>query len=176
MVSKARKFLDDAAAEHRGQTVSRRNAISAMAIGTALSLGTSSPVAARSDERRHLEQAVERLRVAMVEGDGTTLDELLHAKLVYMHSSGHAQTKADLLRDLAGKRFFAALTNSDLTVDVIDRTGVVVATVDQVKNLPDGRTRASRIKVLMTWIVDRHEWRLLSRGSAIIYSPLATRC
>jgi hypothetical protein len=119
---------------------------------------------------------VERLRTAMVEGDGTALDSLLHEKLVYMHSSGHAQTKAEVLRDLAGKRFFAALTNTGVTIELVDQTGTVVATIDQVKNLPDGTTRASQIKVLTTWVHDRREWRLLSRVSAILYSPLTRRC
>lgn len=69
-----------------------------------------------------------------------------------MHSSGQTQTKADLLRDLAGKTFFAGLTYSNQTTDVVDYTGTAIATVDQVKNLYVGKTRASQIKVLQTWV------------------------
>ena len=108
----------------------------------------------------------------MVAGDATALKAMLHDRLTYMHSSGHSQTKAMLMDDLTVKRMFAGLTYSGQTVDVIGHTGTVVQTVDQVKNLPDGATRASRIKVLQTWLHAEGAWKLLSRVSAIIYSPL----
>jgi len=152
-------------------TLSRRTALAALGMGAAASLAPAARAATRAD-KASLESAVERLRVAMVAGDATALKAMLHDRLTYMHSSGHSQTKAMLMDDLTVKRMFAGLTYSGQTVDVIGHTGTVVQTVDQVKNLPDGATRASRIKVLQTWLHAEGAWKLLSRVSAIIYSPL----
>lgn len=162
--------------KHIGSRISRRRAVAVLGTGAAIAQLAHSPTAAATSAPIRLERAVESLRMAMVAGDQAALEALLHEKLIYMHSSGHSQTKADVMRDLAGRRFFASLTNSDITIDVVGRTGTVVAMVDQVKNLPDGKTRASRIKVLTTWVVSGGRWRLLSRVSAIIYSPLTPRC
>ena len=108
----------------------------------------------------------------MLEGDGRVLDAMLHDLLDYMHSSGHSQTKADVMRDLAGKRFFASLTYPEQAFHVAGDVGVVKLTIDQVKNLAEGATRASRIKVLQSWTRTRGDWKLLTRASALIESPL----
>ena len=123
-----------------------------------------------------LAQASEALRVAMLQGDRKHLNSVLHDRLNYMHSSGRSQTKIDLLEQMGGTRFFASLDYSDQVVDVVDDTGIVTVTVDQVKNLTEGKTRASRIKVMYSWVNSAGEWKLLGRTSAIIYSPLNPPC
>ena len=160
-----------------GSGLTRRSALTTLAATGAVSMASVASGAPGSGKQASLEQAVASLREAMIAGDGNRLNALLHDRLNYMHSSGHSQTKANLLADLAGKRFFAGLTYKDQKIDVLDNTGTVVQTIDQVKNLPDGKTRASQIKVLQTWLHSGGRWQLLSRVSAIIYSPLtASSC
>ena len=109
----------------------------------------------------------------MVAGEGTALEQLLHDRLDYMHSSGHSQSKANLLVDLAGKAFFAELTYAERSIMIVERNGLVKLTVDQVKNIGNGHTRSSRIKVLQVWKLDSHRgWQLLARSSALIGSPV----
>jgi hypothetical protein len=157
---------------YAASALTRRTALTALAAVGSVSMAPAAVGAPAADRKASLERALEALRVAMVAGDGKTLNAMLHDSLNYMHSSGNSQTKANLLGDLAGKRFFAGLTYSDQTLDIVENTGTVVQTVDQVKNLPDGKTRASQIKVLQTWLHTGGRWQLLSRVSAIIYSPL----
>ena len=147
--------------------LTRRSAMVALGAGAVV---TVAPVAAaaRAPGRGSLPEAVEALRVAMVAGDGKVLAALLHDHLNYMHSSGHSQTKQNVLTDLAGKKFFAAFDHAEQTVDVVGKIGVVKTTVDQVKNLPGGGTRASRIKVLHTWVQTGRGWQLLTRASALL--------
>lgn len=157
-------------------TVSRRSAILALGAGS-----LSAPLAAASEPRnvqspQGLAIAVEALRIAMLEGDGLALDRLLHDHLVYMHSSGHSQTKARLLSDLAAKQFFAGLTHAEQSMEAVDHNGLVRLTVDQVKNIANGQTRASRIKVLQVWTIGHFGWQLLARSSAIVSSPLQRAC
>lgn len=151
--------------------LTRRTALVALGAGAAVTLA---PVAAAAGVpgRGSLAEAVEALRAAMVAGDGTVLAALLHDHLNYMHSSGHSQTKQNVLTDLAGKRFFAAFDHVEQTVDVVGQVGVVKTTVDQVKNLPGGGTRASRIKVLHTWVQTGRSWQLVTRASALLPQAL----
>lgn len=125
-------------------------------------------------EQHSLETAVESLRTSMIAGDGDVLNSLLHDNLNYMHSSGHSQTKRNVLNVLAGKKFFASLTYSDLIIDIVANAGVVKFTADQVKNLPAGGTRPSRITVMQTWLRTEEAWRLLARSSALV-SPAPTQ-
>lgn len=153
--------------------LTRRTALTALGATGAVTMASAAIGAPAANTRlTGLERASEALRLAMVAGDGRTLDALLHDRLVYMHSSGHSQSKADLMRDLAGKQFFAGLTYAAQSFDVVGDTGIVRLTVDQVKNVAGGKTRASRIEVLHTWVRTGGTWRLLGRVSALIESPL----
>jgi ketosteroid isomerase-like protein len=126
--------------------------------------------------RPDLDSALERLSIALEKGDGSVLDQLLHPDLVYMHSSGFAQTKADLMRDIAGKQFFASFTASDIRIQRSGDTALTSMFVDQVKNIAGGRTRASRIRVIYTWIKHHHRWQLYGRCSALMLPAPNAAC
>jgi hypothetical protein len=86
-----------------------------------------------------------------------------------MLSSGHIQTKQNVMSDLAGKRFFASLTYSNSATTITHDIGVVTLLVDQAKNLPDGGTRPSRLNVMQIWLNTRRTWsywRVRARLSA----------
>lgn len=146
------------------------------AAGSGVFVAASTASALNQPGQASLARAIETLRIAMVDGDSNELNRLLDDQLIYMHSSGHSQTKANLLAVLGGKRFFASLSNSDIDVRVVDRTGAVSIMVDQVKNLPNGKTRASRIKVLQTWLLSHGRWVLLARCSALMSSAQIQKC
>lgn len=169
-IDRSGKEIDAAGAESRPVAgFSRRTAIAAAGMpGILACLTTNAYAADIIVESPSLEDALETLRTAMLAGNGSILEALLHNQLKYMHSSGLVQSKADLLRDLAGKRFFASLVYVEHTSEIVDGVGVALLTVDQVKNLTDGRTRASRIKVQMDWINIGEKWKLLTRASALI--------
>ena len=148
--------------------IARRSALAALGFCGAAAMAPVDARAATATTSRDLGRAVEDLRLAMVSGDSGLLTAMLDDTLIYMHSSGNSQTKADVLRDLAGKSFFASLTYAGIVLNRSGGVGVALLTVDQAKNLPSGGTRASRIKVLQTWVETRRGWRLLARSSALI--------
>ncbi len=82
-----------------------------------------------------------------------------------MHSTGRSQSKEAVFADLSDTRFSAGLAFSDIQVDIVGDTALATLTVDQVKNLPGGKTRASRIVVMMVWVWTRGGWQLLGRSS-----------
>lgn len=157
--------------QHEG--LNRRTALTVMGAGL-LSVAPEAR-AANSVRKARLEGAIEAMRVAMVAGDGKTIDGLVHAQLNYMHSSGFSQTKEKLLADLAGKKFFESLTYANLAIDIVPGAGIVKFSADQVKNLPGGGTRPSRIIVLQTWLEHGKSWQLLTRASALISSGTVSR-
>jgi hypothetical protein len=146
----------------------RRTTLVAFGVSGVAALASAAGASVNSTERLSLERAIEALRVAMLAGDGKALDALLHDDLSYMHSSGHVQTKQDVMSDLAGKRFFASLAYSNSTIKITHNVGVVTLVVDQVKNLPDGGTRPSRLNVMQIWLNTRRTWKLLARLSALV--------
>lgn len=154
----------------------RRTALTAFGAAGLMPLGSTAGATRSSPAGASLEQAVEALRLAMLTGDGKALDELLHDDLIYMHSSGHAQTKTNVKSDLAGKTFFASLVYSDLAIKKEDNVGTVTATVDQTKNLPGGRARASRLTILQIWLNSGPTWKLLARSSYLITPTVSLAC
>jgi len=155
------------------KALSRRGVLVTAGIATAALAKPPSFAADAHDRYQDLDTALESLRVAMEKGDGPVLDRLLHPDLIYMHSSGFSQSKTDLIRSLAGKQFFAAFTASDIRVQQTGDTALASMTVDQVKNLPGGATRASRIRVLCTWVRRQGHWQMYGRCSALM-SPAQT--
>jgi hypothetical protein len=146
----------------------RRTALAALGASGLAPLASVAAASAISSEQSSLESAVEALRVAMLVGDGKALDVLLHDDLSYMHSSGHVQTKQNVMVDLAGKRFFASLEYSNSAFKITRDVGVVTLLVDQAKNLPGGGTRMSRLNVMQVWLDTRRTWTLLARSSALV--------
>lgn len=148
-------------------TISRREALT-YAAGAGAALAAVPAHAARGNAA--LEAALTTLHTAMVAGDGAVLDGVLHPDLIYMHSSGFYQTKADLMRDLSGKQFFAAFNPSGIRMQRTGDTALATMTVDQVKNIAGGKTRASQIKLIYTLLQRGGKWRLLGRCSALMPS------
>ena len=155
--------------------IDRRTALAATGLAGLMAAKPNALMAAGSLDHSGFGQAVEAMRAAMLSGDEAVLVSMLDNALVYMHSSGHSQTKTDVLQDLAGKAFFASLTYPESVLKVIGDTGIALLTVDQVKNIAGGRTRASRIKVLQTWVRRRKGWRMVARSSAMLVSASGAR-
>lgn len=153
--------------------LTRRTALTALGVTGLASMSAGASASAPERTRAGLEAAIEASRIAMLTGDGRSLRALLHDRLIYMHSSGRSQTKSDVLRELDGKSFFAALVYSALSVDLVDGVGVVTVTIDQTKNLPGGKTRASQLTVLQIWAQRGTNWQMLARSSHLMGSGLA---
>lgn len=146
---------------------SRRAALFALAGTGAMAAAAPAAFAGVRADDASLQRQIEALRLAMVGGDGPVLSSILHDHLNYMHSSGRSQTKPNLLSDLAGKQFFASLGFSEVVTEVTENLGIATMTVDQVKNIAGGRTRASQLRVMQTWIRLHGTWKLLARCSVL---------
>lgn len=123
---------------------------------------------AQSKEESAVAAAVEALRKAMIDPDKNVLNKLLSDDLSYGHSSGQIQSKAELIESLTGgKSDFMTIELSEQTLKVVDKTAIVrhhfIATTND-----GGKTAEVRLAVLLVWVKQKGDWKLLARQAVKI--------
>jgi len=108
--------------------------------------------------------AVEALRKAMVAGDKAALDKLTQAELIYCHSSGRLENKAEFIETLTnGKAGFTAIELSDQSVNVVDKVALVRHVFNGTARKDGGHIKLS---ILTVWTPQQDQWKLLARQAA----------
>ena len=108
--------------------------------------------------------AVEALRKAMVAGDKAALDKLTQAELIYCHSSGRLENKAEFIETLTnGKAGFTAIELSDQTVNIVDKVALVRHVFNGTARKDGGHMKLS---ILTVWTPLQDQWKLLARQAA----------
>jgi len=99
------------------------------------------------------------------------LDELLSPELIFIHSSGRCESKANYIRSLMeGKLRYIAIDMPNPEVSVLDDTVAVVRGPLRTEIVSKGQTRVLRSFAHMTWTRNKQDsWHLLSYSS----TPLA---
>ena len=108
--------------------------------------------------------AVESMRKAMAESDKASLEKLAEEQLLYSHSSGRVENKAEFIATLVGpKSGFSAISLADQTVNVVDDIALV-------RHKFTGSRKADGAKatlvVLTVWRERGGQWKLLARHAA----------
>jgi len=104
--------------------------------------------------------AMEALKQAMIHRDGAALDRLLNDDLMYTHSAGQVETKADVIKSISsGKSIIEKLEFSNTTVRVYGETALVKGRVD----LWHSATNIVPMDVLHVWVKKADGWRLVAR-------------
>ncbi|NIF77121.1 nuclear transport factor 2 family protein [Paraburkholderia sp. Cy-641] len=124
-----------------------------------------------SDENQAIEQ-VQQLEdaryAAMVSKDIPTLDRLLDDKLIYMHSSGVADTKSSYLEGLrTGVWDYHGIDRTELRYQ-IDGDIVLVFGKLAIRMMIRGVFKAFESRALAVWVRKREGWRLLAVQSGVI--------
>lgn len=108
--------------------------------------------------------AVESLRKAMAESDKAGLEKLAEAELLYSHSSGRVENKAEFIATLVGaKSGFSAIALADQTVNVVDDIALVRHKFTGTRK---GDGNKMNLAVLTVWRERGGQWRLLARQAA----------
>src|SRR4051812_44785085 len=115
-------------------------------------------------KERAVSAAVESMRKAMAESDKGSLEKLAEEELLYSHSSGRVENKAQFIATLVGpKSGFSAIALADQTVNVVDDIALVRHKFAGTRKA-DGNQ--SNLAVLMVWRERGGQWRLLARQAA----------
>ena len=118
---------------------------------------------AQTKEENAVAAAVESLRKAMIDPDKATLEKLTAPALSYGHSSGKVQDKAAFVDALvSGSSDFVTIDLSEQTIKITGNTAVVRHVLNGTNN-DGGKAGVVKIAVLLVWVKESKEWKLLAR-------------
>jgi Domain of unknown function (DUF4440) len=125
----------------------------------------SQAINAQQDSSKVL-QAVDQMEKALVAKDSVTLVKLLHPSMVFGHSNGWTQTKADVLNDMSRKfLIYEKMDRQSLSITINKKFAHVKERVVVEGNV-NGTAFKLTLFVLQLWIETKKGWQLLSRQSA----------
>ncbi|GAB3916753.1 nuclear transport factor 2 family protein [Larkinella terrae] len=122
----------------------------------------------KKDEKQAVEQAVEKLRKAIIDADQATLDALTSDQLTYGHSAGLLEDKAAFIKALVTKESdFVTIDLTDQTISIVDNTAWVRHKMGGTTN-NKGVAGTVKLSVLLVWIKQKGDWKLLARQAVKI--------
>lgn len=121
------------------------------------------PVTGQTNDEKLVAKAVDALKQALIDADGTRLDALTVPQLSYGHSSGLIEDKATFIKSLvSGKSDFATIQLSDQSIAIVEKTAIVRHNLEA--DITDaGVSGHVRLHVLTIWIKTQKGWQLLAR-------------
>jgi ketosteroid isomerase-like protein len=145
----------------------RQMALPALAIGL---VGVGLPVVgafAGSADEEAVAKNVEAFRAAQVAADAKAFDALCAAELSYSHSDGRVEDKATFIANAtSGKSKFLSLAYKDPQIRVVGPAAIVrFHWLGEQESVADGKKSSTNLHILMNWLKQGSEWRLLSRAS-----------
>ncbi len=146
-------------------TITRRDlALSALAFSL-LAAVPAIPALAGADEDA-IAKNLEAFRAAQAAGNTEVLASLCMDELSYSHSSAKIDTKASLLDGIAKANYkWAPLEYKDPTIRVVGTAAIVRFNFVGEQAFDDGKKTPQNLHILMTWVKQGNEWKLLSRAA-----------
>ena len=141
----------------------RQLALPVLAVGI---LGVVPAAYADADEDA-VRKNVEAFRAAQFASNAKGLEALCAPELSYSHSDGRVEDKATFVANATdGKSKFISLAYDDLSVRVVGPAAIVrFHWRGESESVPDGKKSSTNLHILMTWVKQGADWKLLSRGS-----------
>ena len=141
----------------------RQLALQALAIGLVAAV----PAVAGSPDEDAVAKNVEAFRAAQAAADAKALDSLCAAELSYSHSDGRVEDKATFIANAtSGKSKVLSLKYEDTKVRVVGPVAVVrFHWLGESEAVADGKKSSTNLHILMNWVKQGSDWKLLSRGS-----------
>lgn len=110
-----------------------------------------------------LNDAIEKLRLAMIDAKRDDLQTLTSEHLSYGHSGGHVDDKKSFIEEIvSGKSDFVSINLSEQTISIIKNIAIVRHKLDAVVN-EDNQTKEVHLLVLLVWEKEHGQWKLLAR-------------
>lgn len=125
------------------------------------------PVFAQSKDESKDEQAVgaavESLRKALIDPTKANLDALVLDELTYGHSNGNIQDKTTFEEALLNKSSdFVTIDLTNQTIKVVGNTAWVRHILSATTN-DGGKPGTTHLSILLIWVKQKGQWRLLAR-------------
>lgn len=145
--------------------VDRRSAI---LTGTAAILATGTLAVAAPGDEEAVAANVEAFRKAQFALDGKALDKLCAPELSYGHSDARVEDKAKFIAGAtaAGRPKAISLEWKERNITVVGDMAIVRFNWHgESESLTDGKRSTTNLHILMNWVRQSGEWKLLSRAA-----------
>ncbi len=118
---------------------------------------------AQSKKETAVANAVEKLRIAMVDGVKDKLEAVVSDKLSYGHSGGHVEGKAEFVEKIvSGKSDFVSIYLTEQTISINGKTAVV-RHILTAKTNDSGKPGDVHLRILLIFQKEGGSWKLLAR-------------
>jgi len=118
---------------------------------------------AQTKEEKAVAAAVENLRIAMIDGNKTALENAVSDSLSYGHSSGKVQGKQEFVdKIVTGQSDFVSITLTNQTIAVVDNTAIVRHRLNAVTN-DNNKPGTVELDILLIFQKQHKHWLLLAR-------------
>ena len=118
---------------------------------------------AQTKDEKAVADAVEQLRMAMVNPDKAVLEKLTSGKLSYGHSSGLVEDQKVFIEKLtSGQSDFVSIDLTEQSISISEKVAIV-RHILAAKTNDGGRPGEVRIRVLLIWQKEKGGWKLLAR-------------
>ncbi|MES1224030.1 MAG: nuclear transport factor 2 family protein [Bacteroidota bacterium] len=125
-------------------------------------------LSAQTKDEKDVAAAVENLRKAMIDPTKDALEKLSSPQLSYGHSTGKIQDQAAFVDALvSGASDFVTIDLSEQTIKVAGNTAIVRHILNGTNN-DGGKPGVVKIAVLLVWVKQGKEWKLLARQAVKI--------
>lgn len=115
-----------------------------------------------------VEASVETLKNLMVNPTEKGLDAIAHKDLTYGHSSGKIENKAEFIDQLVSKRSdFRKVEFLEQKVYTEGKTAIV-RHILEAETFDGGKPGNVKIKILLVWVKDKRNWKLIARQAVKI--------
>ena len=120
-------------------------------------------VHAQSKQEVAVATAVEQLRIAMVDGNKSSLKNIVSENLSYGHSGGHVEGKTEFVEKIvSGKSDFVTIDLTAQTISISGKTAIVRHILNAITN-DSGKPGNVQLRVLLIWQKKNGRWILLAR-------------
>jgi ketosteroid isomerase-like protein len=129
-------------------------------------LGSAAALASPADEAA-VAKNVEAFRQAQVSADAKGLEKLCAAELSYSHSDGRVEDRAAFVAGAtSGKSKVLSLKYDDVKIKIVGDAAIVrFHWLGESQAVADGKKSSTDLHILMNWLKQGGEWKLLSRAS-----------
>jgi ketosteroid isomerase-like protein len=125
------------------------------------------PAFALSADEEAVAKNLETFRKAQMAQDAKVLDALCATELSYSHSDGHIEDRATFVKNAtSGKSKTLSLEYKDPSIRVVGDAAIVrFHWMAESEAVADGKKSSTNLAILMTWLKQGGEWKLLNRAS-----------
>ncbi|HEX2921326.1 MAG TPA: nuclear transport factor 2 family protein [Bacteroidales bacterium] len=132
--------------------------------GMFLLIGISVMIMGQTADEKDVATKVDEIRLAIVNADKNALDAVTANELVYAHSSGRVQDKAEFIKEILDPNAidYTTVTITDQTIKIIGNTAVV-RHIYSAETLTNGKPGSLKIGNMMVLQKQNGTWKLIAR-------------